>query len=124
MQNYPKNLTLKLNWNPYLFINFWQKILTVFLYIEFDQTIDILNQKNYYFLFKSSSIHSQQGQNVSNVPASQCNMAGLRWSERMITGLIKRQKYFKTAKSFMQQQFRFWFHINPKIPPLLKPTQE
>ena len=57
MQNYPENLTLKNDWNPYLFINLWQKLLTVFLCIEFDQTLDILNQKSYYFSSNCFEFH-------------------------------------------------------------------
>ena len=48
-QNYPKNLTLKIDWNPHLFKNLWLKLLTVFLYLDFDETLNILNQKSYYF---------------------------------------------------------------------------
>ena len=29
----------------------------------------------------------------------------------------------KTPNIFDKKQFHFWFHVNPKIPPPLKPTQ-
>ena len=95
MQNYPENLTLKFNWNPYLFINLWQKILTVFLYIVFDQTLDILNQKRYYFSSKLSPCELHCCRVKFCAVYERPTQATTQFKT---TGLQMRQKYFKTAK--------------------------
>ena len=77
-RNYPENLTLKFLEFMSLYNSWYLTILTVFLSLNLIKHFKFSSQKSYYFLFKSTvvaSIHSQQGQNVSHVPAS-CQLPG------------------------------------------------